>query len=203
MRCELAKGDEHLALSPASCPPPVRARINSRSNSAKPASTVSISLPWELVVSAQISLSDFEPAPRCVIASNDIEKISDGSHQYVKARDTRTPPASSLAMTLGQFYAIALGPLAFFRSRPCSPQPSALRSAQQSPDLASKPEHPTHHHLVSLHIRPTFAVAKVYARLADLGATVMAGSITDVSALFAGETEKWRNAIKFSGAKSN
>ena len=43
-------------------PSPVRARINSRSNSARPPSTVSISRPWALVVSAHASLSDLKPA---------------------------------------------------------------------------------------------------------------------------------------------
>ena len=52
-------------------------------------------------------------------------------------------------------------------------------------------------------INAALADPKVYARLSGLGATVMAGSISDVSALFAGETEKWRKAVKFSGAKAN
>ena len=45
-------------------PSPVRARISSRSNSAKPPRIVSISRPCGLVVSAQVSLSDLNPAPR-------------------------------------------------------------------------------------------------------------------------------------------
>ena len=59
--------------------------------------------------------------------------------------------------------------------------------------------------LVTLNKEINVALAdpKVYARLSGLGATVMAGSISDVSALFAGETEKWRKAVKFSGAKAN
>ena len=52
-------------------------------------------------------------------------------------------------------------------------------------------------------INAALADPKVYARLAGLGATVMAGSITDAAALFAGETEKWRKAVKFSGAKAS
>jgi len=52
-------------------------------------------------------------------------------------------------------------------------------------------------------INAALADPKVYARLAGLGATVMAGSVSDVATLFAGETEKWRKAIKFSGAKAN
>jgi tripartite-type tricarboxylate transporter receptor subunit TctC len=52
-------------------------------------------------------------------------------------------------------------------------------------------------------INAALADPRVYARLAGLGATVMAGSLADTAALFAGETEKWRKAVKFSGAKAN
>lgn len=41
----------------------MRLRINSRSNSAKPPRTVSINLPCAVVVSAQVSRSDMDPAP--------------------------------------------------------------------------------------------------------------------------------------------
>ena len=44
-------------------PSPVRVRIRSRSNSARPPRTVSISRPCEVVVSAQVSRSDLNPAP--------------------------------------------------------------------------------------------------------------------------------------------
>jgi len=50
-------------------PSPVRARISSRSNSAKPPNTVNISRPCGLVVSAQVSFSERKPAPRFVMAS--------------------------------------------------------------------------------------------------------------------------------------
>ena len=43
-------------------PSPVLVRINSRSNSAKPASTVNISRPWSVVVSAQVSRRERKPA---------------------------------------------------------------------------------------------------------------------------------------------
>jgi tripartite-type tricarboxylate transporter receptor subunit TctC len=52
-------------------------------------------------------------------------------------------------------------------------------------------------------INAALADPKVSARLADLGATVLAGSIADTARLFAQETEKWRSAVKFSGAKAN
>src|SRR5262245_25247834 len=55
--------EAHAALLGAQRPSPVRARISSRSNSAKPPSTVNISRPCGLVVSAQASLSDLKPAP--------------------------------------------------------------------------------------------------------------------------------------------
>jgi predicted nucleotide-binding protein len=57
-----------LAPALAYGPPPVLARISSRSNSAKPPRTVSISLPCGVVVSAQASLSDLKPTPRFAIA---------------------------------------------------------------------------------------------------------------------------------------
>jgi tripartite-type tricarboxylate transporter receptor subunit TctC len=52
-------------------------------------------------------------------------------------------------------------------------------------------------------INAALANPKVYARLADLGATVLASSIADTATLFAEEEEKWRGAVKFSGAKAN
>ena len=44
---------------------------------------------------------------------------------------------------------------------------------------------------------------QVSARLAGLGATVLAASISETATLFADETGKWRSAVKFSGAKAN
>jgi tripartite-type tricarboxylate transporter receptor subunit TctC len=52
-------------------------------------------------------------------------------------------------------------------------------------------------------IDAALADPKVNALLAGLGATVLAGSVADTAALFAEETEKWRKAVKFSGAKAN
>jgi len=52
-------------------------------------------------------------------------------------------------------------------------------------------------------INAALADPKVKARLTDLGATVLGGSLADAAALIAGETEKWRKAVKFSGAKAN
>ena len=50
-------------------------------------------------------------------------------------------------------------------------------------------------------INAGLADPKVKGRLVDLGATVLAGSPADTAALIAEETEKWRKAVKFSGAK--
>ena len=48
---------------------PVRAMINARSNSAKPASTVTISFPCGVVVSAHVSASEQRPAPLSTIVA--------------------------------------------------------------------------------------------------------------------------------------
>ncbi len=50
-------------------------------------------------------------------------------------------------------------------------------------------------------INAGLADAKIKARLADLGGTVMAGSPTDFRKFIADETEKWAKVVKFSGAK--
>lgn len=52
-------------------------------------------------------------------------------------------------------------------------------------------------------INAALADPKMESRLAGLGATVLTGSPADTAALFAEETEKWRKAVKFSGAKAN
>lgn len=52
-------------------------------------------------------------------------------------------------------------------------------------------------------INAALADPKVEARLAGLGATVLPGSLADAAALIADETEKWRKAVEFSGAKAN
>ena len=52
-----------MATALGTGPSPVRVRISSRSNSARPPKTVNISLPCAVVVSAQVSRSDLKPAP--------------------------------------------------------------------------------------------------------------------------------------------
>jgi hypothetical protein len=54
----------------------VRARISSRSNSASPPNTVSISRPCAVVVSAHASLSDLKPAPALAITSRMFRRVA-------------------------------------------------------------------------------------------------------------------------------
>ncbi len=90
-------------------PSPVLDRISSRSNSAKPPRTVSISRPCGLVVSAQVSLSDLKPAPRSLQCLDDVQQVAGGTRQPIEARDhqhvTRLQPGDHL----GQLRAVALG----------------------------------------------------------------------------------------------
>jgi hypothetical protein len=65
---------------------PVRARINSRSNSASPPSTVSIKRPCAVVVSAHASARDRNPASLPVIAARVFEKVSGRACQPVEPR---------------------------------------------------------------------------------------------------------------------
>src|SRR5271168_4116877 len=66
-------------------PSPVRARINSRSNSASPPSTVSIKRPCAVVVSAHVSWSERNPAPLPVIAASVFRRspVEARHHQHV------------------------------------------------------------------------------------------------------------------------
>jgi tripartite-type tricarboxylate transporter receptor subunit TctC len=50
-------------------------------------------------------------------------------------------------------------------------------------------------------INASLADAKMKARLADLGATVLPGSPADFGKLIAAETEKWGKVVKFAGMK--
>src|SRR6266567_3827231 len=78
-------------------PSPVRVRISSRSNSAKPPNTVSINRPCAVVVSAQASLSDLKPAPFAPIVPSKFRRSrvdranrsSRVTNQYVTLREKR------------------------------------------------------------------------------------------------------------------
>jgi tripartite-type tricarboxylate transporter receptor subunit TctC len=50
-------------------------------------------------------------------------------------------------------------------------------------------------------INAALADPKIKARLAELGAPVLAGSPADFGKLIVDETEKWGKVVKFSGAK--
>src|SRR5262249_56658789 len=76
-------------------PSPVRARISSRSNSARPPRTVSISRPWAVVVSAQASLRLLKPAPRSEIAAMTLRRS-----RVERASRSRLPPAGGRGVTV-------------------------------------------------------------------------------------------------------
>jgi tripartite-type tricarboxylate transporter receptor subunit TctC len=50
-------------------------------------------------------------------------------------------------------------------------------------------------------INACLADPKIKARIADMGAAVLAGSPVDFAKLIADQTEKWGKVVKFSGAK--
>jgi tripartite-type tricarboxylate transporter receptor subunit TctC len=56
-------------------------------------------------------------------------------------------------------------------------------------------------HKLNMEINASLADAKMKARLADLGCTVLAGSPADFGKLIADETEKWGKVVKFAGVK--
>jgi hypothetical protein len=67
-------------------PSPVRARISSRSNSARPPRIVSIKRPWAVVVSASVSPRDRNPASRLATAANVFKRSRVDRANQVKAR---------------------------------------------------------------------------------------------------------------------
>jgi tripartite-type tricarboxylate transporter receptor subunit TctC len=56
---------------------------------------------------------------------------------------------------------------------------------------------------LNMEVNAALADARMKARIADLGATVLAGSPADFGKLIAEETEKWGKVVKFSGAKAD
>ena len=57
-------------------------------------------------------------------------------------------------------------------------------------------------HKLNKEINAALADTKMSARLADLGGTVLPGSLAELGKFIADETEKWAGAVKFSGAKA-
>jgi hypothetical protein len=114
-----------LALA-RSLPSPVLARISSRSNSAKPPRTVSISLPCGVVVSAQASFSDLKPARALAIASrmswSRVERASRSNRVT-----TSTSPGASLHNALANSARSVFAPDTF--SLNTLTQPAARSSA--------------------------------------------------------------------------
>ena len=55
--------------------------------------------------------------------------------------------------------------------------------------------------MINKEINAALADPKLKARLADLGATMLAGSPAEFGRLIADETEKWGKVIKFAGIK--
>jgi tripartite-type tricarboxylate transporter receptor subunit TctC len=52
-------------------------------------------------------------------------------------------------------------------------------------------------------INTILAESKVKTRIAEMGATLVAGSPADFGKLVADETEKWGKVVRFSGAKAD
>ena len=96
-------------------PSPVRTRIRSRSNSARPPSTVSISRPCDVVVSAHASPSDRNPAFLPVMAARvfDRSRVDRASRS---SRVTHTSPASSWPSSRRSCARSVLAPLATSRN---------------------------------------------------------------------------------------
>src|SRR6516164_5826812 len=101
----------------------VRARISSRSNSARPPKTVSIKRPCAVVVSAHASAKDRKPAFRSVIASSVFNRSRVDRARRSSRVTVRTSPGPSSANTRRSCARSVLAPLAV--SRNTFPAPAA------------------------------------------------------------------------------
>ena len=125
-------------------PSPVRARIRSRSNSASPPSTVSISRPCDVVVSAHVSPSERKPAFLAVIAA----RVFNRSRVDRASRSSRvtvsTSPASSWSSNRRSCARSVLAPLTPLRGTPFCIRPWSVaapgrqRSGRRSIPLHSR-----------------------------------------------------------------
>jgi hypothetical protein len=96
-------------------PSPVRALINSRSNSAKPPRTVSIRRPCAVVVSAQVSPRDRNPAFFPVIAARVLSRSRVDRARRSSLVTMSTSPASSWSSVRRSWLRSVLAPLATSR----------------------------------------------------------------------------------------
>jgi hypothetical protein len=90
-------------------------RISSRSNSARQPSTVSISRPCGVVVSAHVSLSDRKPAQLSVTAARTLSRSRVDRASLSSRVTTRTSPGSSRLRTLASSARSPRAQLAFSR----------------------------------------------------------------------------------------
>jgi hypothetical protein len=87
----------------------VRARIKSRSNSAKPPSTVSIKRPCAVVVSAHVSPSDRKPAPLLGDRSQCVQQIARRSRKAIKPHHHKHVARPELNEKTAELRAVDLG----------------------------------------------------------------------------------------------
>ena len=105
----------------------VRARMRSRSNSARPPNTVNMSRPCDVVVSAQASLSERKPAFRSAMAASVFSRSLVERARRSSRVTISTSPAPSEAMALRNWMRLVLAPLA--TSRNTFPAPAAFSAA--------------------------------------------------------------------------
>jgi len=94
-------------------PSSVLARISSRSNSASPPSTVSISLPCAVVVSAHASASDLKPAPAFATASSTLSRSRVERASRSSRVTSNTSPAPRAPMAFARAFLSVTAPLTF------------------------------------------------------------------------------------------
>jgi hypothetical protein len=116
-------------------PSSVRARINSRSNSARPPSTVSISRPCAVVVSAHVSCSERKPAPLPVIDASVFKRSRVERAKAVEARDGEHVTLGELADVAARWRFCGLVSIISFANR------NHLKTLGQDRQLRVKSRH--------------------------------------------------------------
>lgn len=97
VRVELRRPSELDAASLSPLTTPVRALVSSRSNSANPPKTVSMSRPCGVVVSAQVSPIDRKPAPLSAIVARMLSRSRVERARRSRRATMTTSPVSSEA----------------------------------------------------------------------------------------------------------